>query len=383
MRLPFDITDPVLAWAAWSRIAEPGDDRAGVVVRDLGPSTALDWLSGNAGRAGSLPPATRTMVERWAPRLDGLDIRRELEVLHRLGGHLLVPDAPGWPSAFADLGTAAPMALWVRSRERVTLDFPAGGSISIVGSRASTRYGETTAAEFALTLAEDGVAVVSGGAYGIDAAAHRGALAARGGAPTLALLAGGVDRLYPAGNEGLLHTIAQTGALVAESPPGSVPGRHRFLARNRLIAALTGGTLVVEAGARSGAISTANHAAALLRPVGAVPGPVTSAASAGCHWLIREGRAVCVTSAAEARELVSPVGDYLAPEPLVAPGLLDDLAPDQSRVLDAMPVRTSAEVESIARAAGLAPAEVRGALGLLELAGRVRRSGNRWGRVAS
>lgn len=382
MRLPFDTSDPVLARAAWSRIAEPGDEAAGAAVETLGPAGALDWLCHGIDRPGSLAPHTRTRMERWAPRLEGLDVRRELEVLARLGGRVVVPGEPCWPAGLADLGNAAPFLLWVRSPAGFGLDFGPGGSVSIVGSRASTRYGETLAAELALGVAEDGVAVVSGGAYGIDAAAHRGALTAKA-APTVAVLAGGVDRLYPAGNEDLLRRITVEGALVAESPPGSVPSRHRFLARNRLIGALTSGTVVVEAGRRSGAISTANHASALLRPLGAVPGPVTSAASEGCHQLLRGGQAVCVTSVAEVKELIAPVGQAPAEEPLLGAGLLDGLAEDQSRVLDALPVRASAEVDSIARSAGLSPREVRSALGLLELAGRVRRSGNRWGRVAS
>ncbi len=379
--LPFDIGDGILARAAWSRIAEPGDERAGAIVRELGPSAALEWLCASARRPGTVSAPLRTHVERWAPRLEGLDIRRELAVLERLGGHLLVPEQPGWPSSLEVLGPRSPFVLWVLGANP-TLDFAPGRSIAIVGSRSSTRYGETLAAEFAFTLSADGVAVVSGGAYGIDAAAHRGALAARG-APTVALLAGGVDRLYPAGNEALLREVAATGALVAETPPGSTPGRHRFLARNRLIAALTGGTLVVEAARRSGALSTANHASDLLRPVGAVPGPVTSLASGGCHWLIREGQAVCVTSAAEARELVSPAGEGLVPDPDVTPGLLDDLDPLQSRVLDALPARAAAPVVSVARVAGVSESEARSALGLLELAGRVRRRGERWARVAS
>lgn len=380
MRLPFDITDPVLARAAWSRIAEPGDEAAGAAVAALGPPGALDWLCHGVDSPGSLARHSRHQVERWAPRLEGLDVRRELEVLGRLGGRVILPDDPGWPAGLADLGNAAPFLLWVRSR--AALDLAPAGSVSVVGSRASTRYGETLAAELGLGLAEDGVAVVSGGAYGIDAAAHRGALAAKASS-TVAVLAGGVDRLYPAGNEELLRRIAVEGAVVAESPPGSVPSRHRFLARNRLIGAISGATVVVEAGLRSGAISTANHASALLRPLGAVPGPVTSAASAGCHQLLRGGQAVCVTSVADVTELLRPVGEARAEEPLLGAGLLDGLAEDQSRVLDALPAKASAEIDSIARSAGLSPREVRAALGLLELAGRVRRSGTRWARVAS
>lgn len=385
MRLPFDTTDPRLAAAAWSRILEPGDPAGGEVLGSLGAVAGLDWLCHAAAHPASLSPAARRQVERWSPRLECLDIRRELAVLERLGGRLLIPGDDGWPAALADLGPAAPPALWVLSGREPSLDFPAGRAVAVVGSRACTRYGEVSAAEFALALAEGGVTVVSGGAYGIDAAAHRGALAAHvgaaGGPPTIAVLAGGVDRLYPAGNQSLLQRVLAVGAVVSESPPGTAPGRHRFLSRNRLIAAMTSGTVVVEASARSGALSTANHASALLRPVGAVPGPVTSQASAGCHRLIREGQAVLITGPADIRELVAPMGEHLAAEPDVGRGLLDGLREDHARVFDALPARSGAEVDSIARVSGLAPDEVRSALGLLELDGRVRRRGTRWARA--
>ena len=152
-------------------------------------------------------------------------------------------------------------------------------SVAIVGSRASTAYGEHVAGELGHQLAERGWTVVSGGAFGIDAAAHRGALAAE--APTVAVLACGVDRPYPAAHGALLHRIAETGLLVSEWPPGAAPHRHRFLVRNRLIAALTRGTVVVEAAARSGAQATARRARKLGRQVLVVPGPVTSAMSVG------------------------------------------------------------------------------------------------------
>lgn len=377
--LPFDRTDPRLAAAAWSRLVEPGDRAAGTLVAHLGPVGALDWLLSNAG--STAPAAARTgrpwetAVDRWAPRLATLDIRRELEMLDRLGGALVLPGDPGWPARLDDLAEARPFALWVRGDPGVLAGKRA---VAVVGSRAATGYGQRVAADLGHALAESGVTVVSGGAYGIDAAAHRGALAASG--PTVAVLAGGVDRLYPAGNTALLEAIADDGAVVAEVPPGCAPSRSRFLARNRLIAALGAGTVVVEAAWRSGALNTAAQAAALSRPVGAVPGPVTSMASAGCHRLLREQGAVCVTDAAEVRELVGPLGEDLAPERVVQPGLLDDLDPVHARVLDSLPVRAAAPVANLARTAGLGVAEVRGALGRLELDGRARRQGSGWRR---
>ncbi|MPV87118.1 DNA-processing protein DprA [Georgenia ruanii] len=376
--LPFDAADPRLAAAAWSRLVEPGDPAAGTLVAHLGPVEALDWVVGvvRRGEAAGARPWEQA-VARWAPRLEHLDVRRELDVLTRLGGHLLVPGDPRWPVPLDDLGEARPFALWVRGR-LAARDDDAGRQVAVVGARAATTYGQQVAAELATGLVAAGVAVVSGGAYGIDAAAHRGALGADG--HTVAVLAGGVDRLYPAGNSALLESIAATGGVVAEVPPGCAPSRSRFLARNRLIAALGAATVVVEAAWRSGALSTAAHAASLARPVGAVPGPVTSMASAGCHRLLREQAAVCVTDAAEVLELVGPAGAHLPEAPAVQPGLLDGLDPRAARVLDALPARASAPVANVARAAGLPVADVRAALGHLELEGRVERDGSAWRR---
>jgi DNA processing protein len=370
----------LLARAAWSRLTEPGDTTAGALVAALGPEEALAWLRSDAAAAGVLPGLTdadarlRTAAARWRTRLATLDPRRELRILERLGGWLLVPEAPGWPAGLDDLGPAAPMCLWVRGGGDAAALL--ARSIAIVGARACTAYGEHVTGELAAGVSEAGWTVVSGGAYGIDATAHRTALMCD--QPTVAFLAGGVDRLYPAGNADLLAGIAEAGVLVAEVPPGSVPAKARFLQRNRLIAAVSRATVVVEAAWRSGAASTARHAAELLRPVGAVPGPVTSAASAGCHRLIRDGCAVCVTDAAEVLELVGPVP---APEPAGPPRPGDDLPPAVRATLDALPVRRAADEESLARAAGLALREVRAALGRLELAGLARREGDRWRRA--
>jgi DNA processing protein len=372
--LPFDTTDPRLAAAAWSRIAEPPDGAAGALIESLGAVEALGWLTSvAAGRAGAGGERWERAVAGWAPRLENLDIRRELDTLHRLGGRLLLPGDPGWPTSLDDLGVERPLALWVRGGA-VT----GSRAVAVVGARAATTYGQTMAAELAAGLAEAGATVVSGGAYGIDAAAHRGALTVDGS--TTAVLAGGVDRLYPAGNTKLLEAVAASGAVVSEVPPGSVPSRNRFLARNRLIAALGAATVVVEAAWRSGALNTAASAADLSRPVGAVPGPVTSMASAGCHRLMREQGAVCVTDAAEVLELAGGAGEHLTADRPAPPGLLDGLDPVARRVLDALPARGSAPVANVARAAGLPLAEVRAALGHLELEGRARRTGSTWAR---
>jgi DNA processing protein len=437
--LRFDADDPVLARAAWSRIAEPGDPVAGALVGNLGPVAALDWLVdaarspdragaalrriGGAGALDAVPgrgpgpggggradapgrllgpraegptaegPAAEghglggatsgaraadlvvAAVLRWAPRLERLDPEGELAVLGRYGGTFLTPDDPRWPAGVADLGVGGPLALWVRGDP--DLARLAERSVSLVGSRACTDYGVRVTRTLACGLADRGFTVVSGGANGIDAEAHRGALVS--GSPTVAFLAGGVDRLYPASNTDLLRRTVEQGAVVSEVPPGSVPGKQRFLKRNRLIASLTSGTVVVEASVRSGALSTANHAARLLRPLGAVPGPVTSMASAGCHELLRRGAAVCVTDAAEAAELVGDVGES-APERRGETRLGDDLDAAGKAVLDALPVRKAAHERSIARAAGLALGDTTGALGLLELMGLAEQRDGGWRR---
>ncbi len=203
------------------------------------------------------------------------------------------------------LGVARPYALWLRGE--ADLRYCCLQSVSIVGARAASAYGTHVGTEMAAALAARGWAVVSGAAYGIDACAHQGALAADG--VTIAVLACGVDHAYPAGHYDLLASIAAQGVLVSEWPPGRTPNRLRFLIRNRVIGALTRGTVVVEAGLRSGALNTARHARDLHRPVMAVPGPVTSEVSAGCHKIIREWGAICVTSAQDVLELLTPLGE--------------------------------------------------------------------------
>jgi DNA processing protein len=378
------------ARAAWSRLAEPGDTVAGALVASLGPVEALSWLREVApairceegvGAAGVPPSAAAQLsaaARRWLPRLEALDPVRDLGTLERLGGFILVPEGPGWPTGLADLGAAAPLCLWVCGAPR--LDLLLDRSVAIIGARACTAYGEHVTAEVAGGVAAAGWTVVSGGAYGVDAVAHRAALASDG--RTVAFLAGGIDRPYPAGNARLLRALADAGgAVVSEVPPASVPSKVRFLQRNRLIAAVSRATVVVEAAWRSGALNTAAHAAGLLRPVGAVPGPVTSAASAGCHRLLRSGSAVCVTDASEVLDLVGSIGTDLAAEPRGPQRPGDGLSLELRRALDALPVRRPADLDSLARAAGLTESEVRSALGRLELAGLAARVGTGWCRT--
>lgn len=374
----FDASDRLLATVAWSRLVEPGEAAAGAVIAAIGAVAALDWLRSDAEQPPGVAPHAgwRSAAARWRPRLRGLDPRRELDIMRRRGGAVLLPSEPGWPTGLDDLGDLAPLCLYVLGSPEVA-DLTAR-AVAVVGSRASTDYGTVVTRDLCAGLAERGVTVVSGGAYGIDATAHQAATI--DGGPALAVMAGGLDRLYPVDNTELLLRVAECGAVVSEAPPGTSPMRQRFLARNRLIAALAQATVVVEAAWRSGALSTARHAAELLRPVGVVPGPITSMASAGCHRLLREGAAVCVTDVGEVMELVGGL-DQVAPEPEAPRGLLDDLGPDEARVLDALPARGAAGVDNLVRASGLSVSETLAALGMLAMAGRVEQSGSGWRRA--
>ncbi|MDR2565772.1 MAG: DNA-processing protein DprA [Bifidobacteriaceae bacterium] len=445
MRWRFDIDDPALARAAWSRIAEPADRQAGALVQAVGPSAALRWLAGappergrdgwldgigragldrEAAQRGAGPPNGPDGIgqagldreaarrgegapdgpdggrfpdapelfgwseatggglararERWRVRLEDLDPRRELHALAQLGGTLITPETAGWPTGLADLGPEAPFCLWVRGAEGAAarLDQLLTPAAAVVGARASTSYGEVVTVGLAGDLVARGVAIVSGGAFGIDAAAHRAALAQ--GGFTVAVMAGGVDRFYPAGNDGLLKAVAQEGAVVSELPPGAAPRRERFLARNRLIAAMALVTVVTEAGWRSGSQRTAAVAAELLRPVAAVPGPVTAASSAGCHRLIRQGVATLVTGADEVRELMAPLGLVTLAEPVGEAGPLDGLPPADRQVLDSLPVRRGATLTALVAASGLSTPQTMAALSRLERAGRAVQSDGGW-----
>jgi DNA processing protein len=239
------------------------------------------------------------------------------------------------------------------------------GAVAVVGSRSATTYGTGVAGSVAAELATEGVTVISGAAFGIDQAAHRGALASRG--PTVAVLACGVDRAYPTAHRELIAYIAETGLVVSELAPGCAPTKLRFLARNRLIAALARGTVVVEAALRSGALNTANWSSLMNRVVMGVPGPVTSAPSEGVHELIRTRDAALVTRGTDVLELITSSGTVL-PAPRRGPERPHDrLTELQQQVLDAVPVAHSAPATSVARTAGLGVTAVVAVLrGLLE-----------------
>ncbi len=369
--VPAWVDDDRLARAAWSRVVEPTDRVGGRVAARLGPAEALRHVLAGAplplpARPDERPAAVRVALaeaaERWRVRAVHADPRRDVDTVTAAGGRLVVPADDEWPAALADLDEQAPSCLWVRGSGDLRA---LARSVALVGARAASPYGRHVAQDLAAGVAGHDLAVVSGGAFGIDAAAHSGALAA--GGVTVCVLACGVDRAYPRSHERLLDQVAGSGLLVSESAPGADPTRWRFLERNRLIAALAGATVVVEAAWRSGALSTARHAVRLGRPLGAVPGPVTAASSAGCHRLLRETGAVCVTDAQEVVELASAVGEFFPAAPVVPRRPHDDLTGPDLQVYEALAPRRWATPEQLAVVAGLAPGAVQAAIGRLEL----------------
>ncbi|GAB3527188.1 DNA-processing protein DprA [Arthrobacter monumenti] len=384
--------------AALSRLMEPSDMVGMALIESVGPIDALRIATGQI-RAGSQTSQDIAMIleaqgtiskrsglgealKRWAPRTADLAPERDIATMQRLGGRIWTPEDNEWPEALLDLGIAQPICLWIRGGPDSGVPVE-NRSVALVGSRDSTNYGNSVTGDLAAGLVQRGICVVSGGAYGIDAQAHRAALTtgARGDAiPTIAVSACGLDRYYPAGNEDLLRAIGQQGMLIAEVPPGSSPTRWRFLQRNRLIAALCSVTVVVEARWRSGALNTAHHAADLSREVAAVPGSVHSANSAGCHRLLREGSAVCVTDAAEIAELAGPMGQSLSTEPAGRAADHDGLNLEDLLLLDALPVKSSATSDKLAAVAGLSHTAVLAGLGRLQLAGLAESIGGSWRR---
>lgn len=380
---PAWVQDPRQAALAWSRLTEPSDVIAGKVRAHLGLAEVLARtfsdapLPACAADEGPHSPACRRTAgarrdrelaqaqERWQSRLATLSPARDLDRAHHAGARLLVPEDEDWPVALDDLKWERPVLLWVRGQLR------SAGGVALVGSRTCTGYGQRTASEFAAGLGGHGHDVISGAAFGIDAAAHRGALAVD--AHTTAVLACGIDRAYPSAHTDLIDRIAAVGAVLSESPPGSTPTRWRFLQRNRLIAALAGATVVVEAAFRSGALSTAGHAHTVFRPVGAVPGPVTSACSAGSNQLIRDGRATLVTSVDDVRQLVTPIGAVPDVDPQIPLFDQDGLDPVDLRVWETLSPRRALTVAQLAVGSGLSQTQVRAVLGRLANEGRAER----------
>ncbi|MFE7900068.1 DNA-processing protein DprA [Streptomyces sp. NPDC057424] len=361
--------DELLGRVLLTRVIEPGDEVGGRWVRELGVGEAVRRLrEGGAALPG-------VSGKRWAglvARAEAARPRRDLEAARDAGVRFVSPGDAEWPRQLDDLGDARPLGLWVRGRP--SLRMWALKSVAVVGARACTEYGAHMAATLAAGLAEQGWVVVSGGAYGVDGAAHRGALGA--GGATVAVLACGVDRPYPRGHTRLIGRIAEQGLVIGELPPGDHPTPSRFILRNRVIAALTRGTVVVEAAHRSGSLVTARAAQRLGRHTMGVPGPATSGLSAGVHDLLR-GEATLVTDVADVVELVGAIGE-LAPGrrgPVLPRDLLE---PATRQVLAALPGRGTARPDEIARSAQTVKDDAIARLYELRALGYVERHGDGW-----
>ena len=360
------MNDERVARAGLTRLVEPADHRVVDALAQAGASRLYEEIL--------LRRAERGLSDDAAGRVGTLDPARDLERAARAGIRFVIPGDAEWPTQLDTLAHSPavsdmrglPFGLWVRGPLPL---HQVEGALAVVGSRSSTTYGETAAREIGAGMVRADRVVVSGAAVGIDQAAHRGALGARGS--SIAVLACGVDRAYPAAHRELLDHLARTGAVVSELPPGCAPMRMRFLARNRLIAGLSKGTVVVEAALRSGALNTASWTESLSRPLMGVPGPVSSAQSQGVHHWIRSGAATLVTGPADVLEVIGDAGSELCEEPRGAERPRDRLSTRHRRVLEAVPLRRPAPLESIAATAGIDLVDTQGALTSLARGGFV------------
>lgn len=421
-----------LAYIIWSTLCEPGDPLAGLLRKNMGALQSLRWVmalkpdllplslftdlndfdAGDAevkvslidtvqpsqdpaaqinlahspgpeiGAKNAGPQTWKRRHSLWHERLLEAEVIEDLHRISLLGGRVICPVDRQWPVALSHLGVGEPAALWVLGAEQPLQLY--SRSVSIIGARACTAYGKETAANFAYAAAEQKIAVVSGGAYGIDASAHKGALGGKGA--TLVVLCGGVGRPYPRAHAGLFTQIVQAGgAVISEVPPHWRPARWRFLERNRIIAALSAVTLVVEAGLRSGAIATAHRALELGREVGAVPGPISSPVSAGCNRLILEGAAL-VAHPDHVTELLEETSGF----DCALGGFVDSAAPQneqeskgggQSELIDLLGRKEAVTLHQLATKSGLSIDQLQTQLGELQLLGKVTRADEGWIRL--
>ncbi len=401
---PPDAGELQRSWAGLLRVFEPPDTAVTDFVARVGAVAAWNAIKRrSAPRVVLLPTAART--DQHSP--DDLEalVDDDLAVTASIGARIIGAGDPEWPeAALVAFGMATargikngapPVALYVRGKKLINLPQQA---LAIVGSRANTSYGQRVAADIAMGAAEAGVTVISGAAFGIDTVAHRGALVHPGESPTIAVMACGIDRAYPVANTVLIDRIAEVGSVISEYPPGASPARHRFLVRNRLIAGLSAGTVVVEAGRRSGTLSTASAAATLGRVLMAVPGPVTSALSVGCHLLLSTGTAILVTGPGDVlaalgeqaaqrvgeRSDVGPIGSRAAatrPPGASARHPTDGLEAEVARVYDALPSHGIRTVAQLAVESALPASTVMAAVAVLELHDLARRQEGAWRRL--
>jgi DNA processing protein len=369
----------------WAVICEPGDAFAGQLISTFGAGRALalelartdanayvshfaeagsDWLE--MKRFGRFEKTLAEARERWWPRLSISRVHDAIEAMEHLKGWFITERSEYWPQSLNDLADHTPRGIWGIGNLNSALP----KAISVVGSRISSNYGEFATGELIGPMVSRGYAVVSGGAHGIDAHAHRSTLAL--GGLTVAVMAGGLDRLYPSGNRELFNEVADRGLLLSEMPPGAEPTKWRFLQRNRLIAALGDATLVIEASARSGAVSTANRAVDLGRPLGAVPGPINSPGSDGCHQLIRELKAQLITCFDDILELLGEDG-------LTSAAGLQGLGALETRVLDVIGA-ASADLARVCTEGGLTRTEAEMGIAGLSLMGLIEQDSLGWRR---
>ncbi len=298
--------DPRAASAALTYLAEPADPILGALLQVHTPGDVLAAITSGGVPSNVCPDEVRAAklrlaLTRWQARLAAIPPDAGLDEHEAQGIRLICPGDPGWPAQLDDLGAGRPYALWVRGT--TDLRTICRQSVAVVGARAATAYGTHVCTEITTALSVCGWTIISGGAFGIDACAHRAALAAEG--MTVAVLACGADVAHPREHSGLLDAVAVSGAVISELPPGTLPSRQRFLLRNRVVAAMASGTVVIEAALQSATLATARHAITVGRPVMAVPGPVTSAMSVACHALIRDQQATLATRAADILTCIS------------------------------------------------------------------------------
>ena len=329
--------------------------------------------------------ATRRL--RWNRRMERT-LNAEAHMAATCGAWLVTPADPLWPPQLNDLGPDRPYGLWCRGDSRHLLDLASAPSVALVGSRDPSIYGTEATTHLAAELARRGYTVISGGAMGIDIAAHRAALTQQGSdLPTIAFMAGGLDRLYPAQNSDALNMIVDRGLIMSEVSVGNTPTRWRFLERNRLIAALARHTIVVEARWRSGALNTARHAMEIGRTLWAVPGQINSPNSVGTNRLLRDGLAQTLTEAADILEYDAAAGFELGTEHesewdrTASSTALDELTERQGRVWDDLSPRSYRGVDEIAAALGLSARDVMADLFHLGRCGLAESSGTSWRKV--
>ncbi len=381
--------EDAFARAVLSFVTEPGDQFAGFLADQLSAASLLEFeiarrpfeelrttllaaqkLDEALHRFPNLAETFHEARQRWSARLNFSDFEKSLDLAARINAQLLVPSQQFWPTKLNDLAWAKPHCLWVRSRSDLAqLNQTA---IAIVGSRVASTYGEWVTSEIVSDCVGRGLTIVSGGAYGIDAVAHRTAIAH--GVFNVAFMAGGVDRLYPSGNSRIFEQLIQVGAIMAEQAPGTNPTKWRFLQRNRLIAALSDATVIVEAGSRSGALNTVSHAQHLNREIAAVPGPITSQVSRGCNRLIADGQAHLLSDPSEAASMVLGQPGWFQAQ-------FDGLGALETRALDAMSGKARS-ADQVAALAGMSAKETAIALGQLKLLGFVKEVDNGWVKLA-